>query len=129
WRRDTAALLAVGAAAAMAFYFLPTRAHERYLFPAIALLVPFAVTRRRMLVPYLVLAGAFFVSLYFAFTRYPQNDLAAPGWLEATFFGRPGQVLLALLMTGTAGAVCWRLARGEASLEPTLELVPEPPAP
>src|SRR5439155_21842407 len=28
WRRDTAALLAVGAAAVMAFYFLPTRPPE-----------------------------------------------------------------------------------------------------
>ena len=122
WRRDTAALLAVGAATVMAFYFLPTRAHERYLFPALALLLPFAVTRRRLLVPYLVLAAAFFVTLYFAFTRYPQNDLAAPAWLDATVFGRTGQIALAVGLIGTAGLVCWRLARGEARLEPTLSL-------
>ncbi|MEK6620827.1 MAG: glycosyltransferase 87 family protein, partial [Chloroflexota bacterium] len=88
WRRDTAMLLATAAFAAMAFYFLPTRAHERYIFPAFALLVPFAATRSRMLVPYLVLAIAFFVSLYFAFTRYPQNGVVAPQWLEVTLFSR-----------------------------------------
>jgi Gpi18-like mannosyltransferase len=122
WRRDTAALLAVGAAAVMAFYFLPTRAHERYLFPALALLLPFAVTRRRLLVPYLVLAGTFFVTLYFAFTRYPQNDLQAPAWLDATAFGRDGQIAIALVLIGTALLICWRLVRGEAGFEPTLVL-------
>ena len=118
WRRDTAALLAVGAAAAMAFYFLPTRAHERYLFPVLALLVPFAVTRTRLLVTYLVLAGAFFVSLYFAFTRYPQDDLVAPGWLEATLFGRIGQIAIAVVLMGAAAVVLWWLARGGARLAP-----------
>ena len=135
-RRDTAALVAVGAATVMAFYFLPTRAHERYLFPALALLLPFAVTRRRLLVPYLVLAGTFFATLYFAFTRYPQNDLQAPAWLDATVFARTGQIAIALLLMATAGLICWRFARGEARLEPTLALdvaavvptaVPAPP--
>ena len=130
WRRDTAALLAVGAAAAMAFYFLPTRAHERYLFPALALLLPFAVLRRRIIVPYTVLAGGFFVTLYFAFTRYPQNDLAAPAWLEATAFSRLGQNAIAVVMLGTAGLLCWRLARGEAQLVATVVLAPAgPPVP
>ena len=122
WRRDTAALLAVGAATVMAFYFLPTRAHERYLFPALALLLPFAVARRRILVPYLVFAATFFVTLYFAFTRYPQNDLQAPPWLDATIFGRTGQIALALVLMGTVALICWRLARGEARLESTLVL-------
>src|SRR5439155_23429921 len=134
WRRDTAALLAVGAAAVMAFYFLPTRAHERYLFPALALLLPFAVTRRRVLLPYLAVAGAFFVTLYFAFTRYPQNDLHAPPWLDATVFGRAGQNAIAVLLIGTAVLICWRLARGEARFTPTIALadgvaaaIPAPP--
>ena len=129
WRRDTAALFAVGAATVLSFYFLPTRAHERYLFPALALLLPFAVTRRRILAPYLLLAGGFFVTLYFAFTRYPQNDLQAPAWLDATAFGRTGQILIALAMLGVALYLCWLFARGEARLEPTLELDPARAAP
>jgi len=122
WRRDTAALLAVGAATVLAFYFLPTRSHERYLFPALALLLPFAVTRARILGPYLVLAAGFFVTLYFAFTRYPQNDLQAPAWLDATVFGRIGQIAIAAVLIGTSALIVWRLGRGEARLEPTLAL-------
>ena len=129
WRRDTAALLAVGAAAAMAFYFLPTRAHERYLFPALALLLPFAVLRRRIIVPYTVLAGGFFVTLYFAFSRYPQNDLVAPAWLEATAFSRNGQNAIAVVMLGAAALLCWRLARGEAYLVSTNLIVQAVDAP
>ncbi len=117
-RRDVAMLLVAGALAASAFYFLPTRAHERYLFPVFALLVPFAVTRRRILVPYVGLALAFFVSLYFAFTRYQQNGLTAPPLLESTVFSRAGQIALAALMLALTALLVWRLLRGEARLEP-----------
>lgn len=119
WRRDTATLLAVGAFAAMAFYFLPTRAHERYLFPAFALLVPFAVTRARILVPYLVMALTFWATLYFAFTRYEMTKLVPPELVEQTLFSRNGQIAIALLMIGSAAVLVWRLARGEAVLRPS----------
>jgi len=123
-RRDTATLLAAGALAAFAFYFLPTRAHERYLFPAFALLLPLAALRARLLVPYVVLAIAFAASLFFAFTRYPQNDLRSPALLEYTLFTRNGQIALALLMLGVAAYIAWRLARADATLEPDLKLAP-----
>ncbi len=120
WRRDTATLLAVGAAAVMCFYFLPTRAHERYLFPALALLLPLAVTRKRLLTPYLVLAGAFFLTLYYAFTRYPQNGLAAPPWLDANILGHDVYIWLAWVMIGSVVVILGLLVAGEARLEPTL---------
>ena len=72
WRRDTATLLACAVLAGLAFYFLPTRAHERYLFPVFALALPFVAARKRVLPPYVVLALAFALSLYYAFTRYAQ---------------------------------------------------------
>jgi predicted membrane-bound dolichyl-phosphate-mannose-protein mannosyltransferase len=122
WRRDVPAFLAAGALAAMAFYFLPTRAHERYLFPAFALLLPLAAVRARLLWPYVGLAVAFAVSLYFAFTRYEQNDLRSPAWLEQTLFTRNGQIAIALVMLGLAAYVAWRLSRGDATLEPDLDL-------
>jgi len=127
-RRDTATLLAAGTLAACAFYFLPTRAHERYLFPAFVLLLPLAAVRARLLWPYIVLSLGFAVTLYFAFTRYAQNDLKSPPWLEASLFSRNGQIVLAVFMLGTAGLVAWRLVRGEARLEPSLD-VSLPPAP
>jgi len=127
-RRDTATFLAAGTLAACAFYFLPTRAHERYLFPVFVLLLPLAAVRARLLWPYIVLSLGFAVTLYFAFTRYAQNDLKSPPWLEASLFSRTGQIVLALFMLGTAGFVAWRLVRGEARLEPSLD-VSLPPAP
>jgi Gpi18-like mannosyltransferase/predicted membrane-bound dolichyl-phosphate-mannose-protein mannosyltransferase len=128
-RRDVPSMLAAGAIAAFAFYFLPTRAHERYLFPAFALLLPLAAVRARLLMPYVVLAISFALSLYFAFTRYPQNDLHAPGWLEQTLFSRNGQILIALVMLLVAGYIAWRVVRGDASLERDLELTTGPVVP
>ncbi len=116
-RRDVATLLAAGALAAFAFYFLPTRAHERYLFPAFALLLPLAAVRSRLLLPYVALAVSFATTLYFAFTRYPQNDLRSPEWLEQTLFARNGQIALALLMLAVAAYLAWRLWRTDASLQ------------
>ena len=115
-RRDVPTLLAAGALATFAFYFLPTRAHERYLFPAFALLLPMATVRARLLLPYVALAVSFAASLFFAFTRYPQNDLRSPAFLEETIFTRNGQIGLALLMMGLAAYIVWRLVRGDASL-------------
>ena len=67
WRRqDLATLLAAGALIIFAFYFLPTRAHERYLFPAVALLAPFAAVSWRGLLAYVALSAAFAASLLYA---------------------------------------------------------------
>ena len=118
WRRDTAVLLACAIFAGLAFYFLPTRAHERYLFPVFALALPLAAARKRVLVPYIVLALTFALSLYYAFTRYQQYvDLRVPEIIEATVFSRAGQVGLALVMMGAAAYLVWRLVRGDARLE------------
>jgi predicted membrane-bound dolichyl-phosphate-mannose-protein mannosyltransferase len=118
WRRDTAMLLACGVAAGLAFYFLPTRAHERYLFPVFALALPLAVARWRVLVPYVALSLTFALSLYYAFTRYQQYvDLRVPDLIEATLFSRSGQIAIALVMIGGAAYLWWRLVRGDARLE------------
>jgi len=118
WRRDTAMLLACAVVAGLAFYFLPTRAHERYLFPVFALALPLAVARWRVLVAYLVLTPAFALSLYYAFTRYQQYvDLRVPDLVEATLFSRSGQIAIAIVMIGAAAYLWWRLVRGDARLE------------
>jgi Gpi18-like mannosyltransferase len=60
---DLATLLAVGLILAFAFYFLPTRVHERYLFPALALAAPFAAVDRSSLAAYIALSVGFALSL------------------------------------------------------------------
>ncbi len=60
---DLATLLAVGLMLAFAFYFLPTRVHERYLFPALAIAAPFAAVDRASLAAYLGLSLGFALSL------------------------------------------------------------------
>ena len=118
WRRDTAMLLACAVCTGLAFYFLPTRAHERYLFPVFALALPFAAARARVFAPYAALAVGFAVTLYFAFTRYEQLvDLRVPQIIEATLFGRPGQIAIAVVMIAASAYLVWRLARGDARLE------------
>jgi Gpi18-like mannosyltransferase/predicted membrane-bound dolichyl-phosphate-mannose-protein mannosyltransferase len=118
WRRDTATLLAAAVLAGLAFYFLPTRAHERYLFPALVLALPLAAARGRVLIAYAVLSLSFAVSLYYAFTRYQQYvDLRVPEIIEATLFSRTGQIAIALVMMGAAAYLVWRLVRGDAALE------------
>lgn len=60
---DVATLLTVGLFLAFAFYFLPTRVHERYLFPALALAAPFAAVDRSSLSAYFALSLGFALSL------------------------------------------------------------------
>lgn len=66
WGRDLRTLLVVGVFVTFAFYFLPTRVHERYLFPAMAVLAPLAAVSRPVLAGYLALAAAFTISLLYA---------------------------------------------------------------
>lgn len=65
-RSDLPTLLACGAFVVFAFYFLPTRVHERYLFPAMAVLAPLAVTGLPRLVAYLGLTLAFAAAMLYA---------------------------------------------------------------
>jgi Gpi18-like mannosyltransferase len=64
--RDLRTLLVVGTFVIFAFYFLPTRVHERYLFPAMAVLAPLAAVSRPVLAGYLALAAGFTLSLLYA---------------------------------------------------------------
>ncbi len=65
-RQDLPTILAVGVFVIFAFYFLPTRVHERYLFPAMAVLAPLAATSWRVVVAYLLLMTGFAASMLYA---------------------------------------------------------------
>ena len=66
WRRhdDRRALLVALAVMAVAFFVLPTRVHERYLYPFFALGAILLVLRPRWAAVYAVLAAANFANLY-----------------------------------------------------------------
>ena len=98
----------------MAFFILPTRVHERYLFPVFAFLPLLAVVDRRWLVSLVVIAVGSFINLHgilmipaYATTNIeglPFGDLFGPG--NFTF------VLLAVvLQTGVFAFGAWDLRR------------------
>ena len=106
-RLDLAVALGVGAALVLAFYFLPTRVHERYLYPAIALLAPFAAAGGAQAIAYLALSLAFAGSLLYALADKTPFTLPEPwaSWLPS----RPGIWAIGLVLIGSGLAWAWLL--------------------
>ena len=106
WRRDLVGLLAVGSLIALTLYFVPTRAHERYLYGAIALLAPLAVAEPRLRAPFYALSATFFVTLAYVVLNSPYPIL----W-PARMEDLPGWAISVLCaVTTLSGAwVAWRL--------------------
>ncbi len=83
---------------AIAFFVLPTRVHERYLFPFFALGAILAAISARWLLAYIVLSVATFLNMYVVLTTiYPGNPaisdwLGIGSWIRST----TGVVLVAL---------------------------------
>jgi len=67
-RADRRSILLAAAFLSLAFFVLPTRAHERYLFPAFAFLPLLALQDRRTLLATLLLALASFINLHAVLT-------------------------------------------------------------
>jgi hypothetical protein len=106
-RPRLAVVLGVGAALVLVFYFLPTRVHERYLYPAIALLAPFAPAGRAELVAYLALSAAFAGTLLYALLDTTPFSLPEPwaGWIGSD----PGVWAIGLVLIASAVAWAWML--------------------
>ena len=106
WRRDLVGLLAVGSLIALTLYFVPTRAHERYLYGAIALLAPLAVVDRRVRWPFIALSAMFFVTLAYVLANSPYRILPGerienlPGWVIS---------VMCVVMTAIGAWVAWRV--------------------
>ncbi len=100
-------LLAVGAALAIAFYFVPTRVHERYLYPAIALLAPFAVVGRLHLAAYVGLSLSWALSLAYALHETTPFTVPEPAasWLTSS----AGIWAIGLVLIGSALVWTWLL--------------------
>jgi Gpi18-like mannosyltransferase/predicted membrane-bound dolichyl-phosphate-mannose-protein mannosyltransferase len=109
-RDSRRSILLAAAFLALAFFILPTRVHERYLFPVFALLPLLAVGSRSFKVTTLVLAAASLINLHAELTNPlygTANVIDLPlGTDFRTFWW---VTFSALLQTGVFGYVLWRL--------------------
>ena len=102
-RQDLWTVLAVGAFVVFAFYFLPTRVHERYLFPAMAVLAPLAAANWSVFGAYLLMTAAFAASMLYAlvdttsFTFWP--------WLEDLVTLPVARIWISLTLIATAATL------------------------
>jgi Gpi18-like mannosyltransferase len=108
-----AAVLAVSALLALSLYFLPTRVHERYLFPVLALLVPFAAVHLRLIVPYVVLSVVYALTLVYTLVVIAGLDVPLANLLvsDASLW------VLALTLMGSALWFVVELLRGPPPLD------------
>lgn len=93
-------LLATGALLAMALYFLPTRVHERYLFPAMALLAPLAPLGLTLGFAYAGLTAGFAASLLWVLHVTTSFDLPQP--LGSALASDAGTWAVGLVLIGSA---------------------------
>lgn len=118
-----AAVLAISALLALSLYFLPTRVHERYLFPVLALLVPFAAAHLRLVVPYVVMSVVYALTL--VYTLVVIAGLDAP--LSDLYVNDAGVWVMTLALIGSAAWFAVELLRGPPPLEADPETGPAGP--
>jgi Gpi18-like mannosyltransferase len=117
-RQDRWTILAVGVFVVFAFYFLPTRVHERYLFPAMAVLASMAAANWSVFAGYLLLTAGFAASMLYAlvdttpFTAWP--------WVEDLITLPVARIWISLTLVATAATLvvlllARRTSNGEAA--------------
>ena len=117
-RSDLPMLLASGAFVVFAFYFLPTRVHERYLFPAMAVLAPLAVTGLPKLAAYVGLSLGFAAAMLYALvvvTPFGLPDAIERPLLSPFAVWIMGITLMACAVAWVA--LYWRLPWGASAPE------------
>ena len=107
WQDDRRSVVAVTIFLALAFFMLPTRVHERYMFPIFGLLPLLAVVDRRWMLATICLSAAAFINLHGVLTTplyatpnlegLPLGELSrgSIGVLAAIFLNVFGFVLIA----------------------------------
>ena len=108
-RQDLQIILAVGLFVIFAMYFLPTRVHERYLFPAMAVLAPLAAASWRVLVAYLLLAAGFAASMLYALVD--TTTFRAGPWLDSLLTNPVARIWISLTLIATAATLVLLLIR------------------
>jgi hypothetical protein len=107
-RPDRPTILVVVAVLALGFFALPTRVHERYLYPFFPVALILAAVSVRWRIAYVALSATAFLNLYAVVTTiYPGNP-SISDWLGIgpSIVSVPGVTLIALVNTG---AFAWAL--------------------
>ncbi len=109
-RDDRWTLLVAVSFLAIAFFILPTRVHERYIFPAVALLPLLAVVQKRWALALLLLSTGAFINLHGILTLplYGSDNVSSLPLGEA-FRAGPLIVLSAVLQTSVGLWAAWQL--------------------
>jgi hypothetical protein len=117
-RHDLRTILTVGIFVVFAFYFLPTRVHERYLFPTMVLLAPMAAANWRVFGGYLVMTAGFALTILYALVTTTPFEL--PGPVEHLLTTRTVAIWIGLTLMATAATLAIILLRRPAgeSTEP-----------
>jgi len=122
-RDDMRGLLLASLLLAIAFFVLPTRVHERYLFPALALGALLVLSGRAWPWLYAAISLSFFANVYWVYTEDWSfaGGVTNPGahgqpmpqdvFLSSTLLTDAGIWLLALLIVAVLAVVAWRAVR------------------
>ena len=106
-RPDRLTMLTGLAVLALAFFVLPTRVHERYLFPLAAIGAVLAAVSLRWRVAYILSAAATFANMYVVLVNYYPKNPMITDWLGLLLarVGFPGVDVGAMLASWTAIAI------------------------
>jgi hypothetical protein len=97
-RPDRITLLLAASVLAIAFFVLPTRVHERYLFPLMALGGVLAAVSLRWRIAYVLSAAAMFANMYVVLTNYYPDNPKISDWLgTGDLFASPWGVAIAAI--------------------------------
>jgi dolichyl-phosphate-mannose-protein mannosyltransferase len=111
-RQDLSTILTVGLFVVFAFYFLPTRVHERYLFPAMALLAPMAAANWRVFGGYLFMTAGFALAILYALVT--TTPFGLPRSVEVLLVSRTSALWIGLTLMATAVTLVLLLLRPAA---------------
>lgn len=110
-RTDRVAIVFVALVIAVAFFVLPTRVHERYLYPALALGIPLLAAGAAWRVLYLALSGVLFLDVYWVYSLPIGNAGPGRGILGDSVYSAAGIYLMSAVTVVCMGWLVVRALR------------------
>jgi Gpi18-like mannosyltransferase len=121
WRPDRLTILVGLAILALAFFVVPTRVHERYLFPFVAIGLVLAAVSWRWAIAYAIACTATFLNMYVVLTTIYGGNPRISDWLGIGPSLREW-LPIALIVVGHTAAFVWALSQLRPSARETLAL-------